>query len=95
MLTEAHKTRRLGSALTFLERCRAEGDLTNQIITGNETWVAYVTPESKQQSIEWRHSSLPKKVKFKHTILPWKIMCTVFWDSKGALLVDFLLVVTQ
>ena len=60
MLTEAHKTRRLGSALTFLERYRAEGDdFLSQIVTGDETWVAYVTPESKQQSMEWRHSSSP------------------------------------
>lgn len=91
MLTHLHKTQRLGSALTFLERYHNEGeDFLNQIVTGDETWVAYVTPESKQQSMEWRHSSSPKRVKFKQTISARKIMCTVFWDRKGVLLVEFL-----
>ncbi|GFY27883.1 histone-lysine N-methyltransferase SETMAR [Trichonephila clavipes] len=91
MLTDEHKTKRLGSALSFLERCSNEGDdFLSHIVTGDETWVAYVTPESKQQSMEWRHSSSLRKVKFKQTISAQKIMCTVFWDRKGVLLVDFL-----
>ncbi|GFU89680.1 histone-lysine N-methyltransferase SETMAR [Trichonephila clavipes] len=91
MLTDEHKTKSLGSALSFLERCSNEGDdFLSHIVTGDETWVAYVTPESKQQSMEWRHSSSPRKVKFKQTISAQKIMCTVFWDRKGVLLVDFL-----
>ncbi|GFQ92464.1 HTH_48 domain-containing protein [Trichonephila clavata] len=86
MLTDLHKTQRLGSALTFLERYHNEGeDFLDQIVTGDETWVAYVTPESKQQSMEWRHSSSPKRVKFKQTISARKIMCTIFWDRKGAI----------
>ena len=81
----------LTSALTFLERYHNEGeDFLDQIVTGDETWVAYVIPESKQQSMEWRHSSSPKKVKLKQTISARKVMCTVFWDRKGVLLVEFL-----
>ncbi|GFV12114.1 HTH_48 domain-containing protein [Trichonephila clavipes] len=69
MLTDEHKTKRLGSALSFLERYSKEGDdFLSHIVTGDETWVAYVTPESKQQSMEWRHSSTSRKVKFKQTI---------------------------
>ena len=49
---EVHRTKRLGSALTFLERYEEKGDdLLSQIVTGDETWVSYVTPESKKQSI--------------------------------------------
>ncbi|KAG8190149.1 hypothetical protein JTE90_026716 [Oedothorax gibbosus] len=77
--------------MTFLERYHNVGDdFLSQVVTGDETWVAYVTPESKQQSMEWRHSDSPKQVKFKQTISARKIMCTVFWDRKGVLLVDFL-----
>lgn len=91
MLTEEHKTKRVCSALTFLERYHEEGDdFLSQIVTGDETWVAYVTPESKQQSMEWRRSTSPKTVKFKQSMSARKIMCTVFWDRKGVLLVDFL-----
>lgn len=91
MLTEVHKTKRLGSALAFLSRYDEEGDdFLSQIVTGDETWVAYNTPESKQQSMEWRHSTSPRKIKFKQTMSARKIMCTVFWDRKGVLLVEFL-----
>lgn len=35
--------------------------------------------------------TIPQKQKLKTTLLIRKIMCTVFWDRKGILLVDFLL----
>lgn len=91
MLTDVHKTKRLGSALTFLTRYSDEGEaFLNQIVTGDETWVRHVTPESKQQSMEWRHTDSPKKKKFKTSMSAQKILCTVFWDRKGVLLVEFL-----
>jgi hypothetical protein len=67
MLMEAHKTRYLGSTLTFFEYCVEGDNFVSQIIIGDEMG-GYVTPESKQQSMEWQHSSSPKKVKFKQTI---------------------------
>jgi hypothetical protein len=33
-----------------------------------ETWASHVTPELKQQSMEWRHTSSSIKKKFKQTI---------------------------
>lgn len=91
ILTDVHKTQRLGSALTFLTRYSEEGiEFLNQIVTGDETWVSHVTPESKQQSMEWRHSGSPRRHKVKPTLSRDKIMCTVFWDRQGILLVEFL-----
>ena len=52
--------------------------------------MSHATPKSKQQSMEWRYTSSPTKTKFKQTTSTRKIMCTVFWDRKGVLLVDFL-----
>ncbi|GFW44767.1 histone-lysine N-methyltransferase SETMAR [Trichonephila clavipes] len=91
ILTESHKTKRMSCALAFLTRYH-EGcvDFLSQIVTGDETWVSYDTPESKRQSMEWRHTSSATRVKPKHIFTPRKIMCTVFWDSKGILLIDFL-----
>ncbi|GFX44194.1 histone-lysine N-methyltransferase SETMAR [Trichonephila clavipes] len=40
--------------------------------------------------MEWRHTSSPTRVKPKHILTPSKIMCTVFWDSKGILRIIFL-----
>ncbi|GFT77149.1 histone-lysine N-methyltransferase SETMAR [Trichonephila clavipes] len=91
ILTDSHKTKRMGCALEFLTRYHEGGvDFLSQIITGDETWVSYDTHESKRQSMEWRHTSSPTRVKPKHNLTPRKIMCTVFWDSKGILLIDFL-----
>jgi hypothetical protein len=91
MLSEEHKTKRAGSALTFLTRySKHDDEFLSHIVTGDETWVSHVTPESKQQSMEWRHTSSPKKPKFKQTISTCKIMCSVFWDWQGVLLVEFL-----
>ncbi|GBN27521.1 hypothetical protein AVEN_224939-1 [Araneus ventricosus] len=68
MLTDVHKTKRLASALKFLNRYSEEGnEFLNKIVTGDETWVCHVTPESKQQSMEWKHSLSPTKLKFKTT----------------------------
>ncbi|XP_067123351.1 histone-lysine N-methyltransferase SETMAR-like [Centruroides vittatus] len=91
LLSDDHKTKSLGSALSFLTRYDQEGDeLLDHIVTGDETYVSHMTPESKQQSMEWRHTSSPTKVKAKQTISVRKIMATVFWDRKGILLVDFM-----
>ncbi|GBM41608.1 Mariner Mos1 transposase [Araneus ventricosus] len=62
MFTDVHKTKRLGSALTFLTRYSEDGnEFLNKIVTGGETWVCHVTLKSKQQSKEWRHSRSPTK----------------------------------
>jgi hypothetical protein len=78
MLMDEHKMKRQASVLTFLTRYSEQGDdFLSRIVT-------------KQQSMEWRHTSSPIKKKFKQTISTCKIMCTVFWDRKGVLLVEFL-----
>jgi hypothetical protein len=57
MLTDHHKTKRIGSALMFLTRYAQEEDkFLDSIVTGDETWVFHHTPESKQQSLQWRHT---------------------------------------
>jgi hypothetical protein len=52
MLTDDHKTKRMGSALKFLTRYAQEGDaFLDSIVTGDEAWGFHHTPESKQQSL--------------------------------------------
>ncbi|XP_035229348.1 histone-lysine N-methyltransferase SETMAR-like [Stegodyphus dumicola] len=90
ILTEQHKTKRMGNALQFLTRYAESGEeFLTQIVTGDETWVSYDT--LKISGINgWRHTSSPAKVKPKQILTPRKMMCTVFWDWKGILLIDFL-----
>jgi hypothetical protein len=92
MLTKEHKLKRQASTLDFLTWYTEKGDnFLSCVVTGDETRVWHTTHESKQQSTQWRHTSSPTKTKFKQTTSTWKIMCTVFWNSKGVLRVDFLL----
>ncbi|KAJ4449970.1 hypothetical protein ANN_01377 [Periplaneta americana] len=90
-LTPEHKMERLGAALTFLQRYHDDGDeLLDRIVMGDETWISHFTQETKQQSMHWQHSGSPVRTKFKQTLSVRKVMCTVFWDRKGILLIDFL-----
>lgn len=91
MLSEAHKLKRVQCAQDFLNEIDNNSDeFLDSIVTGDETWCHYVTPETKQQSRQWKHSESPKPKKFKQTLSAGKIMATVFWDRQGVLLVEFM-----
>ena len=91
MLTEDHQRQRIDSSREFLQRYADKNDnFLDSIVTGDETWAFHFTPETKQQSREWRHSSSPKPRKFKTTQSAGKVMATVIWDRKGVLLVNFM-----
>lgn len=91
MLTEDHKRQRMEASREFLDRYAEEGEeFLNSIVTGDETWVSHFTPETKRQSLEWRHTTSPKPRKFKQVQSARKVMATVFWYRKGVLLVDFM-----
>lgn len=90
-LTEDHKRQRVECAEEVLRRYEEEkDDFLDSIVTGDETWAHHYTPETKQQSKQWRHPTSPKPKKFKQTLSAGKVMATVFWDRKGVLLVDFM-----
>ncbi|GFX55296.1 histone-lysine N-methyltransferase SETMAR [Trichonephila clavipes] len=62
MLTEIHKTSRMGAALEFLSRYHTDvEDFLNRMVTGDETWVAHVKVETKQQSMAWGHTGSPTR----------------------------------
>jgi len=89
MLTDDHKTKQMGLALKFLTCYAQEGDVfLDSNVTGDETWGFHHTPESKQQSLQWRHTHSPRTKKFKTSTSVKKNMVSVFWDRKGILLVD-------
>ncbi|GFR02172.1 uncharacterized protein TNCT_444581 [Trichonephila clavata] len=80
-LTAEHKGKRFTSSLDFLIRSEKEGDgMLKRIVTGDETWVFHITLESKQQSMEWQHTSPSVKVKSKQMLSRRKIMAKMFWN---------------
>jgi hypothetical protein len=47
-------------------------------------------PDNKRQSVEYCHKGSPEPNKFKTKACAKKVMLTVFWNSEGVLLTDFL-----
>ena len=91
MLTPELKENRLEICRELLQRHADEGDaFLDNIVTGDETWCHHYEPESKRQLMEWHWPGSPTQKKFKMQKSAGKVMCTVFWDSKGVILLDFL-----
>ncbi|UYV63554.1 hypothetical protein LAZ67_2004645 [Cordylochernes scorpioides] len=65
-------------------------EFVSRFVTMDETWAHHFIPESKQQSMQWRHSGSPPPKKAKTVPSAGKVMVSVFWDSEGVLLLDFL-----
>jgi len=59
-------------------------------VTMDETWLYHYDPETKQQSMEWRHSGLPCPKKFQVQKYAGKVLALIFWDQDGILLIDYL-----
>ena len=88
-LTDVHKEQRRVMSAQLLDRFRFRHAELENVITGDETWVHHVTPETKRDSMTWKHAGSPVARKFKVQNSARKMMATVFWDSKGVLLVHF------
>ena len=90
-LTADNKETRLSVCGDLFECYDTKGnDFLHCIVTGDETWLHQFEPESKRSSMQWRHITSPHPRKFRITSSAKKVMATVFWDSSGILLVDFL-----
>jgi len=40
--------------------------------------------------MQWKHATSPSRRKFKVQASAGKVMCTIFWDAEGVLLIDFM-----
>ncbi|GBP26648.1 Histone-lysine N-methyltransferase SETMAR [Eumeta japonica] len=91
MLAPFDKQRRLQTSKDFLELVGDNIDeICDRIVTVDETWVCQYDPESKQESMQWtkKRERPPKKFMIQKSAS--KLMATIFWDSEGVLLIDYL-----
>jgi len=59
------KRQRCQSSEQILEFFRRDpNDFRSRLVTMDETWLYHYDPETKQQSVEWRHSGSPRPKKF-------------------------------
>ena len=56
----------------------------------DEIWLYRNGPETKQQSVEWRHGGLPRSKKFRVQKSAGKFLAWIFWDQDGILLINYL-----
>lgn len=75
-----------------LNRARREGwaQLRSKIITGDETWVPFFEPETKQETMVWTQRGANPPLKARRDSHTKKIMLTLFFDESGPISVDFL-----
>ncbi|XP_023723171.1 uncharacterized protein LOC111873039 [Cryptotermes secundus] len=77
LLDNLNKAKRMMS-LQHLQHYSEEGErFLDLTAIGDETWVFHFTPESKEQSMVWKHPSS-------------RLMVTVIWNHRGPLLLDFM-----
>jgi len=56
----------------------------------DDTWLYHYDSETKQQSMEWRHSGSPCPKKFRVQKSTGKVLGSIFWDQDGILPIDYL-----
>jgi len=69
---------------------RDPNDFLSRLVTMEETWLYNYDPETKQQSVEWRHIGSPSPQKFRVQKSTGKVLASIFWDQDGLLLIDYL-----
>jgi len=50
-----------------------------RLVTMDETWLYHYEPETKQQSMEWRHSGSPRPKKFRVQKHTGNVLASIFW----------------
>jgi len=90
-LNADQKRQRCQSSEQLLEFFRRDpNDFLSQLVTMDETWLYHYDPETKQQSMEWRHSGSPRPKKFRVQKSAGKVLASIFLDQDGIFLIDYL-----
>jgi len=65
-------------------------DFLSRLVTMDETCIYHYDPETKQQSMKWRHRGSPRPKKFPVQKSAGKVLALIFLDQDGILLIDYL-----
>jgi len=66
---------------------RDPNDFLSRLVTTDETWLYHYDPGTKQQLMEWRHSSSPRPQSARSA---GKVLASIVWDQDGILPIDYL-----
>lgn len=93
LLSDDMKAQRLQTCTENLALVRRRGGweaFSPLIVTGDETWIPYFDPPTKEDSKVWRPKGSNPPVKARRDAHSRKVMLLLFFDSSGPLTVDFL-----
>lgn len=91
MLSDAQKQTRLRISQSCLDLLQQDPDrFLARFITMDETWLHHYDPETKKQSMTWKRPTSPTPKKFKAIPSAGKIMGSLFWDSQGVVMIEYL-----
>ena len=84
------RQQRIESSQELLELYNANPEVFHtRLVTGDETWLHHWDPNTKKESMQWKRPGPPPPKKFRTQPSASKVMATVFWDSKGIILIDY------
>ena len=76
----------------FLELYSASTEKNSVAVSlsdGDETSIRHRHPETKQESMQWKHPRSPSLRKARTQTLAEKCLATTFWDTYDILLIDY------
>lgn len=84
LLDSGHKRQQIAMAEDFKRRHFRQGKaFLDSIVTMDESWISYYTPETKTQSTQWLPKGARPPTKAKAETSTKKIMLIIFFDSTG------------
>ena len=83
------RQQRVESSQELLEVYNANPEDVHTHLVTDETWLHHWDPDTKKESMQWKHPGSPPPKKFRTQPSASKVMATVFWDSKGIILIDY------
>jgi len=91
MLTDVRKADHTETSTSFLTLFNENPDnFISRFVIVDETWLHHFDHESKAQSMAWKNITYPPPRQFHAFASACKVMATVFWDSEGIVLIDYL-----
>ena len=89
-LTNVQKQRRVNICDQLLRMRTRNRDLTNQIITGDESWMLSYDPATKQSTASWLRKSQQRPAKPRVNLRVVRLMLVCFFDAHGIVHREFI-----
>ena len=71
------------------QRVESSQELLEVYNANPEDFYTHLVTNAKKESMQWKHPGSPPPKKFRTQPSASKVMATVFWDSKGIILIDY------